>query len=212
MRKGDSDKIMPGKLMRLLTRATLAATLLCTSGASSAHEHPRAESHTTLEPGAKSAADCSDLDVRLEPADDFPTMKCSTGQNGYGEAYSIFSEIAAENATSRIVVVQQYAGTHTYLKPVDSRVLNQDTLDWDVKGSWSVAIASGGFEVRRFFGRPDSATVPCFAFARYAGHVARSTGYQNRVYGFYCEVIASDQPISDVRVTEMIGRIKTGIF
>src|SRR5262245_21818950 len=177
-------RIMPRKLTRLLTCALLPATLLGTSGASSAHEHPEAESHATLEPAAKSTTNCSDLAVRLEPAADFPTMKCSTGQTGYGDGYSIFSEIVAENAVSRIVIIHQYAGTHTYLEPVGSRTLNEKMLNWDIRGSWSPAIAFGRYEVRRFDGRPESAIVPCFAFARYAGHVARSTGYQHRVYGY----------------------------
>ena len=203
---------MPRKLTRFLTCALLPATLLGTSGATSAHEHPRAESHATLEPAAKSMANCSDLAVRLEPAGDFPTMKCSTGQTGYGDGYSIFSEIVAENAISRIVIIHQYAGNHTYLAPVGSRTLNEEMLDWDIRGSWSPAIAFGGYEVRRFFGRPESATVPCFAFARYAGHVARSAGYRNRVFGYYCEDIASDQPVPDGRVNEVIDKIKARIF
>jgi hypothetical protein len=203
---------MPRKLTRFLMCALLPATLLGTSGATSAHEHPKVESHTSLEPAAKSTANCSDLDVRLEPASDFPTMKCSTGQTGYGQGYSILSEIVAENAMSRIVIIHQHVGIQTYLAPVDSKGLNEDVLDWDLKDSWSTATASGGYEVRRFFGRPDSATVPCFAFARYAGHVAHSTGYQNRVYGYYCEGIANVQPLSDVQVQEVIDKIKARIF
>ena len=203
---------MPGKLTRVLTRALLPMTLLGTGGAASAHEHPSAESHTSLEPAARSPADCGGLDVKLEPASDFPMMNCSTGQTGYGQGYSILWEIVAENAMSRIVIIHQHAGIHTYLEPVSSRALNKGVLDWDIKDSWSPPIASGGYEVRTFFGRPNSATVPCFAFARYSGHVAHSAGYQNRVYGYYCEGIASDRPVSDVRVKEMIDKIEAGIF
>jgi hypothetical protein len=85
-------------------------------------------------------------------------------------------------------------------------------LDYDVPGSWSAAGEIGGYAVSRFFSQTDSAQVPCFAFARHGSHVARSTGYRHRVAGVYCEIDASDQPVSDARIKEMIGKIKTRVF
>ncbi|MFN0194942.1 MAG: GFA family protein [Aestuariivirga sp.] len=89
---------------------------------------------------------------------------------------------------------------------------DEDSLDYAVPGSWTTGPSTNGYAVARFTGRFDSVQVPCFAFSRYGGHVARTPGYRHQVMGIYCENVESDQPVSDARIKEMIGKIKTRVF
>ncbi|MFM9842000.1 MAG: hypothetical protein ACKVOI_03425 [Dongiaceae bacterium] len=161
-----------------------------------------------------SATNCGKLAVKLEPAGDFVSMKCEKGQTGYGgeTGWTMVTSIVAEDAESTIVVYHDQAGVQTYLERQGPQRMFEDWLDFDVEGSWKSANGAHGYTVSRFFGLFDSVQVPCFAFAHYGGHVARTTGYRHLVSGFYCENTESDQPVSDARIKEMIGKIKTRVF
>jgi hypothetical protein len=161
-----------------------------------------------------SSTDCSKLPIKLEPAGDFSSMKCSKGQTGYGgeTGWSMRSRIIAEDAVSTIVVNYGQAGVQTYFERMGPRSLFEDSLDYDVPGSWTTGPGTNGYAVARFFGQFDSVQVPCFAFSRFGGHVARTSGYRHQVIGVYCEDVESNQPVSDARIKEMIGKIKTSFF
>jgi hypothetical protein len=158
--------------------------------------------------------DCDNLAVSLEPAADFRTIRCESGETGFGEGGSVASSIEAEDALSFIVVFHNRAGSRTYLERRDPKTIFAEDLEFAVEGSWQPTTASNGFSVSKFFGKFDFATdqVPCFAFTRYAGHVEHSTGYRHLVAGFYCEFVPSDQPVTAARVDQMTGKIKADMF
>src|SRR5262245_50994303 len=140
-------------------------------------------------------AECDDLAISLEPAADFRTIRCETGQSaGGGDRASLgMATIEAEDALSFFIIYHDRAGLRTYLPRQGPEDLFGDHMDFAVKGSWSENTVSNGFTVAKFFGKFDFASeqVPCFAFTRFAGHVEHSTGYRNMVGGFYCEVVPS---------------------
>src|SRR5262245_23126310 len=79
-------------------------------------------------------AECDDLDVQLEPAADFRTIKCETGQEaGGGDRGSLgLNTIEAEDALSFFVIYHDRAGTRTYLTRRDPEDLFSDHLDFAV--------------------------------------------------------------------------------
>jgi hypothetical protein len=162
-------------------------------------------------------ADCDDLDIALEPAADFRSIECESGSsNSGGGAGGVgTASIKGEDALSIISVVHDRAGTRTSLRRFDPKDLFADELDIDIEDSWSdMSTVSNGFSVSTFFSRledsPDK--VPCFAFARYAGHVAHTTGFRHLVGGIYCELVPSDKPVTPARIDQMTGKIKGSMF
>ena len=96
------------------------------------------------------------LPIKLEPAADFSSMECSKGQTAYGgeTGWSMRSRIAAEDAVSTIVVNYGQAGVQTYFERLGPRSLFEDSLDYDVPGSWTT-----GPGARRLRGCPVLRTV-----------------------------------------------------
>ena len=169
--------------------------------------------------GASSAADvmrdadCDNLDISLEPAADFRTIECESGvqRGGVRTAAVGSASIEAHDALSFIVVFHDRAGSRSYLRKIDPRLLFGRTLDLDIEESWSSATSiSHGFTVRTFFGRLESLPdkVPCFAFSRYIGHIAQTPGYRHMIGGLYCEVVPSDEPVTRARIDQMTGKIR----
>jgi len=186
--------------LRFLAPAFLPALLLAAGSAAAEEMQP---------------TDCGDLDIRLEPLSDFSSVECRTsGQSGFGgeSAWTVQSEIVAYDAVSQTIVFYDHAGPQTYMERQSPRDLFEGSLDDAVKGSWEKADNSNGFAIARFFSKAEGVQVPCFAFSRYGGHLAGTTGYQHRVVGIYCELITSDRPVSDVRVEEMTGKIDADFF
>jgi len=161
-------------------------------------------------------AECDDLDISLEPAADFRSIKCEAGQTiGGGESGNVgMSTIEAEDALSFFVVYHDRAGTRTYLTRSDPKGLFADSMDFAVDGSWTSTTVSNGFSVAKFFGKFEftAEQVPCFAFTRFAGHVAHTTGYRHMIGGFYCEYVPSDQPVTDARVDQMTEKVRGDMF
>jgi len=162
-------------------------------------------------------ADCDDLDIALEPAADFRTIECEEGQTtrGGGSGSVGMASIEAQDALSFIVVYHDRAGTRTFLKRTDPKQLFGNAIKLDIEDSWSAqASVSNGFTVRTFFGKLKSVSekVPCFAFARYTGHVAHTTGFRHMVGGIYCEVVPSDEPVTAARIDQMTGKIRGDMF
>ena len=161
--------------------------------------------------------DCDDLDIALEPAADFRTIECEEGQttHGGGSGNVGMASIEAQDALSFIVVYHDRAGTRTYLTRTDPQQLFGDGLDLDIEDSWSdLASDSNGFTVRTFFGKLKSMSekVPCFAFSRYSGHVAHTTGFRHMVGGLYCELVPSDEPVTAARIDQMTGKVRGDMF
>jgi hypothetical protein len=125
------------------------------------------------------------------------------------------ASIEAQDALSFIVVYHDRAGTRTFLKRTDPNQLFGHAIKLDSEDSWSAqASVSNGFTVRTFFGKLKSVSekVPCFAFARYTGHVAHTTGFRHMVGGIYCEVVPSDEPVTAARIDQMTGKIRGDMF
>jgi hypothetical protein len=158
-------------------------------------------------------ADCDDLDVSLEPAADFRSIDCESGEErgGMERAGVSSAYIEGQDALSFIVVFHDLAGSHTYLRQTDPRGLFSGTLDLDIEGSWATSsFVSNRFTVRTFFGKLQSQPerVPCFAFARFIGRVPQTPGYRHMVGGLYCELVPSDEPVTRTRIDQMTAKIK----
>jgi hypothetical protein len=160
--------------------------------------------------------ECDELDISLEPAADFRSIECEAGQfQGGGDGGNVgMATIEAEDALSFFIIYHDRAGNRTYLSRSDPKSLFAESIDFAVKGSWSGSSVHNGFTVSRFFGKfeasPDQ--VPCFAFTRYSGHVAHTTGFRHMVGGFYCEFVPSDDPVTDARVDQMTAKVKGTMF
>lgn len=162
-------------------------------------------------------ADCDDLDIALEPAADFRSIECKSGQTDHGGGSGTvgMASIEAEDALSFIVVYHDRAGNRTYLNRVDPQRLFGKSLKFAIEDSWARSTSvSNGFTVKTFFGKLKSVSekVPCFVFSRYAGHVSHSTGFRHMVGGVYCEVVPSDDPVTPARIDQMMGKIRGDMF
>jgi hypothetical protein len=161
-------------------------------------------------------ADCDDLDIAVEPAADFRSIECTAGQTGYGgeTGWSNMESIEAQDALSILVVYHSRAGVQTYLQRVDPEDLFSGSIDMAVDGSWSETTVSNGYSISTFFSifKDQQEQVPCFAFTRFASHVAGTGGYRHMVGGFYCEFVPSDRPVSSSRIDQMTVKIKASMF
>jgi hypothetical protein len=161
-------------------------------------------------------AECDDLDIAVEPAADFRSIECKAGQTGYGgdTGWSNMESIEAQDALSVLFVYHSRAGVQTYLERVDPKTLFSNSIDIAVDGSWSGTTVSNGYSVVSFFSILEGQTekVPCFAYSRYGGHIAGTSGFRHMVAGFYCEFVSSDSPVSEARIDQMIGKIKADMF
>ena len=190
---------MPRYAVRLPALALLPALLLAAGPA----------------PAQMEPTNCDKLDVRLEPLSAFRTVECETrDQNAYGgdSPWTVQSRIVARDAVSETVIYYDHAGPRTYMERQRPKDMFEGGIDYAVKGSWKKADNSNGFLVDRFIGELDSVQTPCFAFARFGGHLSGTTGYQHRVVGIYCELIAGDSPVTDTRIDEMTGKIVADFF
>jgi hypothetical protein len=161
-------------------------------------------------------AECDDLDISVEPAADFRSIECKAGQTGYGgdTGWSNMESIEAQDALSVLLVYHSRAGVQTYLERTDPKTLFSNSIDIAIDDSWSGTTVSEGYSISRFFSKFDGASdkVPCFAYSRYGGHVSGTTGFRHMVAGFYCEFVPSDNPVSEARIEQMIGKIKADMF
>jgi hypothetical protein len=167
--------------------------------------------------GTLQETDCGGLDISLEPMSDFRFIECEAGGDRGGGSSGVVSteSIEAHDALSFIVVFYDRAGTNTYLRQVDPRLLFGRSLKLDIDDSWSGAtMISHRFNVRTFFGKLESQPdkVPCFAFSRYIQRVPQTTGYRHMVGGIYCEIVPSDEPVTRARIDQMTGKIRGDMF
>lgn len=206
---------MSRKPASFLAAALLPALLLGAGGAAAVGPVLNGgHAGAPLLPVQMRSIECAGLDVTVELGSGFDKLECESEQTGHGgeSARILRSVIVANGPRSEMIVYYDRGGTNTYMDRQSPKAMFESGVDYDVPGSWSPADSSNGFEIARFFADFDSLQVPCFAFARYAGHVARSTGYQHRVIGVYCQKLPGDEPLADARIDQLTGKIKAKFF
>ena len=101
------------------------------------------------------------------------------------------------------------AGVRTYFNRMDTRALVDAGSPFAKIEDWAAAPGGNQFVAARFkgwlTGKPGM-PLACFAFSRFTGHVARSTGFRHVVYGFYCTALAEE--VSDADVRRLIDAVK----
>jgi hypothetical protein len=207
---------MSRKRILILASAFLMALLLAAGGAASFGPPPGggAQSPFLIPVAEMVTVDCAKLDITVELGGGFDEITCSGRHKGYGgESPQIArSRIDAVGPLMDMVLFHDHAGSNTYMERQTPRDLIENAVDYDIPGSWGKAAESNDFAIATFFANFGSHKVPCFAFARYAGHVSRSTGYSNRVFGVYCEKIPDTEPLAAARIDEVTSKIKAKFF
>jgi hypothetical protein len=196
--------------------AFLMALLLAAGGAAAIGPVRAGGTHSLLViPVAEKGVDCAKLDVTVAVGSIFDEIECSRmGSGGFGgESVQIDrAEIVAKGLLSHMFLMHDHGGPRTYMQRQTPRSLLEEGVDYDVPGSWESADSSNDFDIDTFFGKFGSAQLSCFAFVRYAGHVSHTVGYQNRVFGVYCEGLPSDTPLPAARIDEVMESIKADFF
>jgi hypothetical protein len=159
--------------------------------------------------------DCAKLDIKVQRGGMFDKVECKRRtKGGYGgESPQVTrAQIVAKGGGAELFLMHDHGSSNTYMERQTPRDLFENGIDYDVPGSWKKADDSNGFDIATFFGKFGTAQVPCFALARYEGHVARSSGYQNRIFGVFCDGPASTTPISAARIDEVTASIEADFF
>jgi hypothetical protein len=159
--------------------------------------------------------DCRKLDISVELGGIFDEVECKhRTKGGYGGESPQFlrSQIVATGNGPELFLMHDHGSSNTYMERRTPRSLFESGFDYDVPGSWKKAAESNDFDIATFFGDFGSGQLPCFAFARYEGHVARSTGNQNRVFGVFCDGDYSSTPLTPARIDEVTRTIKAKFF
>jgi len=204
---------MPRKLTKLLAGSLLL--LGCGAAAAFGPVRSAGDAAPPMIPVAAEGVDCAKLDVTVAVGGVFDEIKCSRmGSGGFGgESVQIDrAEIVAKSLLSHMFLMHDHGGPRTYMQRQTPRSLLEESVDFDVPGSWESLESSNDFDINTFFGKFGSAQLSCFAFVRYAGHVSHSIGYQNRVFGVYCEATGRDTPLSAARIDEVTSKIKADFF
>ena len=159
--------------------------------------------------------DCAKLDITVQRGGVFKEVECKLrNRGGYGgESPQITrAQIVAKGGGAELFLMHDHGGSNTYMERQTPRDLFENGIDYDVPGSWKKADDSNGFDIATFFGKFGTVQVPCFALARYEGHVARSSGYQNRIFGVFCDGPASTTPASAARIDQVTESITADFF
>jgi hypothetical protein len=157
----------------------------------------------------RAETDCAALEIALDSPADFPEVKCDSGSFASGGPSRTEESIVGNGAGSIFVVHHAVAGVRTYFNRLDTRALIDSWSPFGKIADWAAAPGGNQFAVARFkgwlTGKPDL-PLGCFAFSRYTSHVARSSGFRQLVYGFYCTTLA--EQVADAEVRRLIGAIK----
>ena len=155
----------------------------------------------------RASTDCSSLDVELHDSTEFTKVECDEGSFQNGDLFGSFESISARNSHSVYAIRHEIAGNRTYIIRTDPQTILGSSFS--KSESWSTAPGGNGFAVARFKGWlkgvPDL-PFSCFGFARYSGHVDRSTGYRHGLFGFYCD--AQPDGISDAETNRLIQALQ----
>ncbi len=205
---------MSRKRTLILASGALLAPLLAAGGAASLGPPPGGVQHLLAIPVQEQTTDCAKLDVTVELGSGFDEVTCSGRKKGFGgeSPHVERSRIDAVGPRMDLVLFHDHGGSNTYFDRQTPSSLIEAAVDYDIPGSWAEADESNDFAIATFTASFGAHKVPCFAFARYAGHVSRSTGYSNRVFGVYCDKVAGSQPLGAARIDEVTGKIKAEFF
>ncbi|MGH6934183.1 MAG: hypothetical protein ACREEE_17335 [Dongiaceae bacterium] len=151
---------------------------------------------------------CASLDIHVKSDAVSGNQNCKDGQTGGGDNGTALTEsIEIKGSGSYLYVSHLAAGVRTYLNQRNFEALVQDGTNFDRVENFTVHPSINKFSVRKFTGfmESDNRSYPCFALARYSGHVF--SGYRHLVAGFYCEFIGEE--VADTRVDEVMASIVT---
>lgn len=157
---------------------------------------------------AAGVTDCDSLDIHVAVSIVGGTAECSSGGKGGGDNGNVTVEIIEARAPlSMLVVTHMAAGVRTYLERMGLEIYIARIARFEKTEGWSLAPARQRFRLSRFTATFEAGvpSVPCFAFERYEGHVAQSTGYRHFVGGWYCDFLGAE--VSDTRIDEVLGAI-----
>ncbi len=153
--------------------------------------------------------DCASLGIELEASAEFTKIECDQGSFAGGGPSRTEEVIGAQSSTSLFVIHHATAGVRTYFERRDTRALLEGTPPFAKTENWAAAPGGNQFVVTRFKGwlaEQPALPLSCFGFSRFTGHVARSTGFRQIVYGFYCALQPDE--VSDADVRRLIGALK----
>ncbi|MGH6960044.1 MAG: hypothetical protein ACREE7_06145, partial [Dongiaceae bacterium] len=159
---------------------------------------------------AMSDASCSELDIQFDGGNEFREQTCRTGGTGGSDGTATEELIQATGSTAVIVVDHFAAGFRTYLERFDIRNAMAGSGVFEKTEAWSDPFQRRRFQVGRFTGHFETIPgggVACFTFARYAGHVASTTGYRHVLHGFYCDFLGTAE-VADARIDALMDAIK----
>jgi hypothetical protein len=157
----------------------------------------------------RAETDCGSLGISLDPAAGFKETRCDAASHAGGGPSHATEGFVASGLGAFFVVRHATAGVRSYFTRMDTRALVDDGSPFAKIENWAAAPGGNQFAVARFkgwlTGKPDM-PLGCFAFSRFSGHVASSSGYRHIVYGFYCSAL--DDQVSDTDVRRLIDAIK----
>jgi hypothetical protein len=157
----------------------------------------------------RAETDCASLDIAIESSAGFSETRCDSGSFSGGGPSRTEEGIVASGSGSLFVVRHAVAGVRTYFNRMDTRALVDAGSPFAKIEDWAAAPGGNQFVAARFkgwlTGKPGM-PLACFAFSRFTGHVARSTGFRHVVYGFYCTALAEE--VSDADVRRLIDAVK----
>jgi hypothetical protein len=156
-----------------------------------------------------SAEECDEFELRFKGLQGAPAASCDTGGIGGGGDQGSGTTETIQVIGSRFVFVASHAevGHRTYLRRLTVKEMLRNWRAFASIDDWGDEMESGEFSVRRFNGKfSDGARTACFGFARYSGHVARTTGYRHLINGFYCDI--DEVPPTDSRIGEVLGSLE----
>lgn len=156
---------------------------------------------------AVSAQECDELDLRFKGLPG-ATVSCEVhGIGGDGDSSATSEMIQVFGSRFVLIVSHASAGHRTYLIRLTVKELMRNSRAFASIDEWGDEAESGEFYVRRFNGKFfDGARTACFGFARYSGHVARTTGYRHLIRGFYCDI--DEVAPTDGRISEVLGSLE----
>ena len=149
----------------------------------------------------RDVTDCAKLQIRLTGIPEAGGARCDGDENAYDET------IDASGPGSIFVIRHQSTIERTYFWRLKAaEIVDRLTASAQVE-SRSEEFEVEDFNVMRYRATPSGKDSPsaCFAFVRYAGHVAHTTGYRHSVVGFYCD-LTGNAP-TDARIGELLGAI-----
>lgn len=158
-----------------------------------------------------SADECDGFELRFKGLPG-ASANCEAGGigGGGGDRGSGTSE-TIQVFGSRFVFIASHAsvGHRTYLIRLTVKELLRNSRAFSSIDEWGEESDNGNFSVHRFKGKFfDGARTACFGFARYSGHVPRTTGYRHLINGFYCDM--DEEPPTDGRIGEVLGSLEYG--